>query len=250
MKGWLGLGLLVTMACHSESVTVDGNGPVAGAGGDAATSDGVGGDAASSRAVLLEPADGWVSSASNSLGIQGAMFAAGDLLSNDTLVSDFRGSRACMSGAAVQVDLACNPPFGTDCFSIHYGAFMALNLNQRAGTDAGEAQPFDVSAITGFTFDVEGPLVPRLVRFELQTDQTDRDPVYCEPTLSDGDTGSGHREVRIEELTQQCYAGGRRGEAVTTVKERALRLRWHVVSNDRADEPFDFCVTNVNALTD
>jgi hypothetical protein len=250
MKGWMALGLLVTMGCHSEPVAADSTGGVAGGGGDAATSEGAGGDAASSGAVWLEPADGWVDGASNSLGIQGAMFAAGDVFSYGTLVSDFRGSRACMSGAAVQVDLTCQAPPGGDCFGLHYGAFIGLNLNQpRAGTDAGEPQPFDISAITGFAFDVEGPLVPSLVRFELETDQTDQDALYCEPTLS-GEPASGHREVRIEELTQRCYAGGRRGEAATTVKERALRLRWHVVTNDTGDVPFDFCVTNVQALTD
>lgn len=246
-KGWLGIGLLLTMGCHSKPLTEGGAG---GGGGDAATSGGAGGDETRSQAVRLEPGEGWVDGASNSLGIQGAMFAAGDLFSYDTLVSDFRDSRACMSGVAVQVDITCQAPPGGDCFALHYGTFLGLNLNQqRVGDDPVDPQPFDASAITGFAFDVEGPLVPRVVRFELETDQTDDDPVYCKTTSSD-EPASSHREVRIEELTQRCYAGGRRGESATTVKERALRLRWHVITNSTGDVPFDFCVSNVHALTD
>ncbi len=219
-------------------------------GGEASTSEGSGGQAASAERLRLEPVDGWVEGASNSLGIRGAMFAAADRFSYDTLVPDFVGSRACASGVVAKVDLTCDPAPGQDCFAGQFGAFIALNLNQQQESEESyDPQPFDASAITGFAFEVEGALVPRLVRFELETDQSDQDPVYCEQTTGDA-PASGPREVRVERLAQQCYAGSRAGERVTSVLSRALRLRWHVVSNDRAEVPFDFCVKNLRVLTD
>jgi hypothetical protein len=109
--------------------------------------------------------NGWIEGDSNSLGIQGAVFAFVDPESHTGLDENFDGSNACISGKAVKVDLKCTPiARATDCFGTFWGAAIGLNLNQSIDPATNQAEapmPHDASALMGFAFRVTGSKVPQ-----------------------------------------------------------------------------------------
>src|SRR5689334_1737124 len=84
-----------------------GNNSMAGSGSSAAGSDsGSGGNSAVlPEGVPLTAMDGWVAVDSNTLGIQGAMFAYSDPTSGMGMAEDFVGANACIKGTAAKVDM-------------------------------------------------------------------------------------------------------------------------------------------------
>jgi hypothetical protein len=185
--------------------------------------------------------DGWLDAASNVYGMQGAIFEVADGFS--TVTGDFNGTNACISGTAAPVNLECTPVEpATDCYGMHWGAMMGLNLNQPIDpvTMMGaEPLPYDASGLSGFLFDVSGPTVPTSLRFVAEG----LDGQYCTPPSIP--ILPGQNAVWFSDLFSQCW------DPILGAPldpSSIVRISWHVVTNDAAEVPYDFCVSNITPL--
>lgn len=231
-----------------------GSGPV----GTAGTA-GTGGAVVSGEGVPLTPADGWVDVMSNTLGVQGAVFAFGDDTSKMGLVSDFVGDHACIKGTAALVDMTSTPcatmmytPPATDCYGQFWGAAIGMNLNQPkdpvTGMGVEKALPFDASSLKGFSFDVSGTTVPapKDLRFKVENASGE----FCNvPTVK---VKTGPNVYLFTDLVSECYKivmdPPNPNADQASVKSSLLKISWQVVTNTTAAVPFDFCISNVRAL--
>ncbi len=191
--------------------------------------------------VPLVPIDGWLDAASNVYGMQGAIYEAGDGFS--TVTGDFNFTNTCISGITARVDLECTPvdPV-TDCYGMYWGAMMGLNLNQPIDpvTMMGaEPLPYDASALSGFSFDINGPTVPTSLRFVAEG----IDGQYCTPVTSP--ILPGQNVIRFSELWSQCWDPT---SGAPLDPSSIKSVSWHVVPNSVSEVPFDFCVSNITAV--
>ena len=193
--------------------------------------------------VPLTPTDGWVDAASNTLGIQGAMFAYADDTSLMGMTSDFTAAKACIKGTAAKVDLKCTPAMGMDCYGTYWGAAIGLNLNQKidATTMMGaDPAPFDATAIKGFAFELSGMTVPTSIRFKVENSTGE----FCTPAAKPVLLGAN--SFLFSDLITECWKAG--GMTAETGKTTLIKIAWQVVTNSSSAVPFDFCVDQVRAL--
>jgi hypothetical protein len=238
-----------------------GTGGTSGSGGSG--SGGSAGTGVPSEGVPLTPdAGGWVDGMSNTLGIQGAMFAYAD----DTTKMSMMGTcpptatcetpftvnagppaAICIQGAAAKVDMMCTPVApATDCYGTYWGAAIGLNLNQPIdpATEMGaDPMPFDAVAagIKGFAFDITGDGVPGpgALRFKIE----DANGEYC--TTSSTPVALGPNTFTLDQLVTECWTTGGTPSPATGL----LKIAWQVVTNASSEVPFNFCVSNVRAVT-
>lgn len=202
-----------------------------------------------SPGIPLVPVDGWVDGMSNVLGIQGAMFSFADSTTRLNLTEDAsQVGKMCIQGIAAQVDLKCTPtPPAVDCFGTTFGAAIGLNLNQVVDATGvgGSPLPYDASKIRAFAFEVDGRIVPDIysLRFSVESGEQ----FFCNPSFEMKVVTPGENEFAFEDLRARCWASPG-GPSATTVKTMIVKLVWQVVSNDKAQVPFDFCISNVRAI--
>lgn len=220
----------------------------AGTGSDAGTSSG-GGSGPLEAGVPLTAADGWVDMGTNTLGVQGAMFAYADTASKMTLVEDFVGDHACIKGEAAEVDLKCTPMApATDCYGQFWGAAVGLNLNQpidMTTMKGADPMPFDAGAkgITGFAFEITGTGVPASLRFKIE----DASGEYCNTATKP--VKKGANSFSFAELQAMCWKPAATNPTGDKAKSGIVKIAWQVVTKTGATVPFDYCVANVRALT-
>ncbi len=226
---------------------VGGSSSTGGAGGSGGTGTGTagtGGTATLPEGVPLTPTDGWVDAASNTLGIQGAMFSYADTTSGASMTDDFTGTNACITGTAAKVEMPCTiEPPATDCYGTFWGAAIGLNLNQPIDMTTmmgADPMPYDASALSGFAFEITGSMVPTSLRFKVE----DASGEYC--TTSMTPIKAGANSVTFDQLVTECWTTG--GTPATGAKAGLLKISWQVVTNAMSTVPFDFCVGNVRAL--
>jgi hypothetical protein len=230
-----------------------GNGTSGSTGTSGGSSGGTGNTDPLPEGVPLTSADGWVDAMSNTLGIQGAMFAYADETSKagpPAMAEDFVGPNACISGTAAKVDMTSMPcatkmftPPATDCYGQYWGAAIGLNLNQPIDMTTmmgADPMPFDASAITGFAFEISGAAVPTSLRFKVE----DATGEYCTPPAKP--VKLGNNTFMFSDLMTQCWKAG--GTSAEGAKSAIIKIAWQVVTNDKAAVPFDYCVSNVRAL--
>ena len=209
------------------------------------------------KGIPLTPTDGWVDMASNTLGVQGAVFSFGDPTSKTGMVSDFLGDHACIKGTAALVDktsTACSTmmftPPATDCYGEYWGAAIGMNLNQPIDMTlvppaGGAAVAFDASSIKGFAFEItgEGIPAPKDIRFKVESATTE----FCNfPTIK---LKKGANTVLFTDLVGACYKSPVPTEPLATTAQNALiKITWQVVTNTTTTVPFDFCIANIRAL--
>jgi hypothetical protein len=227
----------------------DDTGPVAvggnsSSGGSSSSGGATGGTATLPEGVPLTPTDGWVDGASNTIGIQGAMFAYADTTSGADLVEDFTGTNACITGTAAMVEMPCTIEApATDCYGTYWGAAIGLNLNQPIDETTmmgADPMPYDASALTGFAFELTGAMVPTSLRFKVEDGTTE----YC--TAAATPIKAGANTVTFDKLVTECWAAG--GTPATGATSSLLKISWQVVTNAMSTVPFDFCVSEVRAL--
>jgi hypothetical protein len=264
MKSALGLLLGVSFLasivnCGSGDDDTDGTPPVIVAGssgsgtvlpgGGTTTTGGTGSDLPAG--VPLDPMNGWVDGASNTLMISGAMFPFGDDTSKMGMTPvDFSmsGADACIKGTAAKVDLKCTPVApATDCYGTFWGAAIGLNLNQQIDPNSmlgGMAMPFNASAIKGFAFEITGAMVPGAssLRFKVE----DATGEYCNPGTKP--VKAGVNSFAFEDLIKECWAPKATAANGSMAKPAVLKIAWQVVTNAMGTVPFDFCVKNLRAL--
>lgn len=197
--------------------------------------------------VPLTPTDGWIDGPSNTLGVQGAMFAFYDTTSGMGIVEDFLGANACIAGTAAKVDMKCTPVApAVDCFGTYWGAAIGLNLNQPIDPEtlmgSTTPGPFDASALTGFAFEITGTKVPTSLRFKVE----DASGEYCTPSTKP--VKLGENKVLFTELLAQCWKPTATSKNADSAKAGLVKVAWQVVTNAMSAIPFDYCVSNVRAL--
>ncbi|HVJ19317.1 MAG TPA: hypothetical protein VM686_28050 [Polyangiaceae bacterium] len=241
----LSILLLANAGCDGGDDSDARSGPKAVGGSSAAGgSGGTGGTAALPEGVPLTPLDGWVDGASNTVGIQGAMFSYADSTSGMSMIEDFTGANACITGTAAKVDMMCTiEPPATDCYGTFWGAAIGLNLNQpidMSTMEGADPMPYDATALTGFAFEITGSMVPASLRFKVE-DGTNE---YCTPATVP--VKAGANTVSFEQLVTNCWTKG--GTPASGAKSSLLKVSWQVVTNAMSTVPFDFCVSNVRAM--
>jgi hypothetical protein len=221
-----------------------GTGVTTGGSGGSATGGGSGGSATLPEGVPLTPTDGWVDGMSNTIGVQGAMFAYADTTSATGMTEDFTGTNACITGTAAKVEMPCTiEPPATDCYGTFWGAAIGLNLNQPIDMTTmmgADPMPYDASALTGFAFEITGAAVPTSMRFKVE-DGTNE---YCTSAMVP--IKAGANQVTFEQLVTECWMAG--GTPATGAKSSLIKISWQVVTNAMSTVPFDFCVSNVRAM--
>jgi hypothetical protein len=229
-------------------------------GGGTAGAGGSGGGGVPSEGVPLTPdAGGWVDGASNTLGIQGAMFAYADNTTKMTMEGTCPEGAdcetpftvvvgpppaVCIKGEAAKVNMMCTPePPATDCYGTYWGAAIGLNLNQPIDPTTmmgADPQPYDAATmgIKGFTFEINGATVPTSLRFKVE----DASGEYC--TTSATPVVLGANTFTFDQLVTECWTTG----GTPASGNGLLKIAWQVVTNATGAVPFDFCVSNVRAV--
>lgn len=239
----------LTIAGSSGSGTTT---PMAGSGTTAGS-----GGSGSVEGVPLDPMNGWVDGASNTLKIQGAMFPFGDptsLMGSMPVDFSMSGAKACFSGTAAKVDMASmacttkmfTPP-AKDCYGEFWGAAIGLNLNQTIDEATGmgsAAAPFDASSLKGFAFEISGTTVPAptALRFKVE----DSSGEYC--NIATHQVKVGVNSFEFADLVKECWKPPTPPVTAVGAKAGLIKIAWQVVTNDKGTVPFDFCVSNVRAL--
>jgi hypothetical protein len=248
----LGVSVLALAAGCDPASTEDpgtGTGGKIAVGGTTGTTAGTGttggsGAAAPTDGVAITPVDGWVDVESNALGIQGAIFSYGDNTSKTGMTENFTGANACIKGTAAEVMDPCTivAP-ATDCYGTFWGAAIGLNLNQpkdpATGMGVEMALPFNGSALKGFRFTMSGGTVPTTLRFKVE----DGTKEYCTSKT----VGAGTNTVLFSELTTECWKSG--GTTAEGIKSSIVKIAWQTVTKKGATIPFDYCVSDIVALT-
>lgn len=200
------------------------------------------------------------------LGIHGAVFAFADthsaigMTSNLTPPVDASVASACIAGSAAKVDQASEicitkefTPPAMDCWAEFSGTGVAIDLDQpldaQPGQASGQALPFDASALRGFAFDLDGATVPTpaALRFSVEAD-TDDGSSFCNvPTVK---LRAGTNVVLFSQLVDRCFKinDDPPNPTAETVQSKLVKVSWHVLPNQTAPVPFDFCISNVRAL--
>jgi hypothetical protein len=244
-----------------------GTAPV-GAGGTAAAPAGTAGTAAIPPAnteipvgmgLAITPGlDAWVAGETNGLGIQGAFTAASDG-QDDTGAPTETGSTitldamttpgsVCVSGnlATIAPNPATTGPGDAFLWSDYWGGSLGLNLRQVIPAGGGEAlaaspwpQISPAGQVTGFTYSITGPTIPPNLRFSVTFVGQPAGSTYCD-VLEAGAT-----RTDLSGVLQSCWEA----TAATTIPgSDLLTIGWSIVPSETAATPFDFCVSNVQAV--
>ncbi|HEY4102453.1 MAG TPA: hypothetical protein VGM44_01130 [Polyangiaceae bacterium] len=206
--------------------------------------------------IPLTPADGWVDGASNTAMIQGALFSYADPTTMTSVMDTIKAGTGmnCVSGTAAKVDLMCTPvPPATDCYGTTWGAALGLNLNQPIDptTMMGVMTPlaFDATAagITGFAFDLSGDMVPVAANFRFLINDMAGNQ-YCTGTAKAPKIGAN--VYHLADLIEECWQAAKPTDLTgDKAANNIVKIAWQVVTNSTATVPFNFCVSNIEALT-
>lgn len=184
--------------------------------------------------LVLLPADGFVSGSTNGVGIQGYFYTYGDGFGTINPASFVgAGNQICVNGSTATV-------VGGD-FGTYYGSGLGVSLNQAEGTNT-TAGPYDATAhgLLGFSFTITGATVPPTLSVSLKL--VGSNVAYCK-LLS----GGGPATVLLSEVQADCTGAAPGGGLPSGAAIEALQ--WHIGGAQDAPVPFDFCVTNLAALT-
>jgi hypothetical protein len=229
----------------SGPVVVGGSGGTATGGAPGTGSTASTGGAAPSGVPLIWT-DGWIDSAANSLGVVGAVFDFGD--NHSTRTANIAGADACISGEAALVDMACTPmPPATDCYGEFWGTAIGINVNQPidpATEMGGTPMSFDFAAkgVTGFSFEITGATVPSSLRFKVEDSAAKE---YCTPAAVP--VIPGVNTIHFSQLITECWVAA--GAGTVPTGRAVVKIAWAVVTNDSSTVPYDFCVSNLVAVS-
>jgi len=221
------------------------------AGGAGTSSGGTGGAGLFAPGTPLTPRDGWIAAESNALLIRGAVYPFADSASKLAMATNFTGSNACIQGSAVKIDLTCTPVApATDCYGMFFGAAIGLNLNQPIDPLTmmpGEPASYNAGLLRGFAFDLTGSKVPspKELRFQVETSSQ----VFCNSSRVKLKTGTNL--MLFSDLVTECFRTPNDPDlrpTAETAKSLLVKISWHVLTNIDDEVPYDFCVSNIQAL--
>ena len=241
-----------TLTAASGTANTSGTGNT----GNTSTGGTGGGSGPVAEGVPLTAMNGWVD-ASMAIGIQGAVFAYADPTSKMGLMEDFIGANACITGTAAKVDVMSTPcatkmftPPATDCYGEYWGAAIGLNLNQpidpvsMEGVDPPLTFDAGLKGITGFAFEITGAKVPTSLRFKVENASGEFCNLATKPLLK------GANSIKFADLHAECWEMmAKTNPTAETAKTDLIKIAWQVVTGPTAAVPFEYCVSNVRALT-
>jgi hypothetical protein len=230
-------------------------------GGSAGTPGGAGGGNVGTTAgvPLSWTTTGWIDrmASGNTVGVQGPWYAYDDCMDaaaagltgctmwDSTLMGGepakagvaFTETSACAKG---QVTVVENMMFGAQ-----WGAGIALDLNSAGGLNPPKT-PFDATAngVTGFAIDVKGA-APTTIRMNVTTVAAGTDSHFVEVPVTAAGT-----EVVVRWTDPKLKQGSWVMAKTPFDPTQILALQLQVFTDASAPKPFDFCASNLRALTD
>ncbi len=172
----------------------------------------------------------WAPLDGNSVGIQGALYSFADMGGSSVdPMPKACGAEVCLAGVAGQV---IGGEFGTT-----WGAAMGMTLFQEEGSST--QVPYDAQAngVTGFGFWITGLPPNNIMRFQVD----DANGGYC------ADLKEGWNEFTFDQLNFDCWMPEPSG--VHPDPTQLLALDWFISTREEAAQDFNFCVSNLTALT-
>jgi hypothetical protein len=246
--------LTVGVAGCDDGSTSESSGSAGSAGSAGAVGSAGDGGTVEYESTPLSLSEGRVSNAE--LDVQGTVFAESDTHTGQGMTSNLTAPvpasvvNACIKGTAAKVDQAsiiCSTKMftapATDCWAEYWGAAIGMYLNSKPDDSA---QPFDGSALQGFSFELDGAVVPNRAALRFQVEADER--LFC--SWGNVKIVPGTNRVLFAQLVEDCfrYPTDPPRPSAESVQSRLLKVSWHVAPNDSSEVPFDFCVSNVRAL--
>lgn len=158
------------------------------------------------------------------------------------------GGKMCTSGTGAAVKAGTG---GALDYSNMWGAGIALDLNNSGGANPVKA-PYNatMNGVTGFAFDFENHLTPAPLSFSLRVEFPTMTSAAVGAAFWGGATDSpspvveGTNVVRWADVKGPFYATNAPPFDPTTI----LSMQFHIYTGAMA-RPFDYCISNVKALT-
>jgi hypothetical protein len=206
--------------------------------------------------AITPNAEGWVDGMTNGLGIQGAFFPASDAgmtaatPTTITLDAATTPGSICVSGTLAQIaelTPATDTTAATYDFTTYWGALVGMNLRQVLPAGGGEAMPASpwprttpAGNVTGFTHTITanaGSTLPDL-RFTVDFVGKPAGSTYCQPIPL------GAPSTNLGTVVESCWEAG----GVALPGSDLLAIQWSIIPSTAAPTPFNFCISNVNAI--
>jgi hypothetical protein len=192
----------------------------------------------------LTPVAGWVAGGTNEAGIQGAFSTISDATgtppgTTTIMPASFQmatGSQICVSGSVSQV-------VGT-AYAQYWGGGVAFDLG-----DPGQMMPkvpWNRGRVVGFSFNITGTTIPPMAQFRFGV------APYEGSTIDDDgpctNITMGANTIMLTQLRSACYDTAAPGPALAGTALLAS-LKWQVATVTTAPTPFNFCITDLKAIT-
>jgi hypothetical protein len=235
---WKICGLIGTLTLGLAALACDSSGDGTDKPGDGTTTDGTStsGGTSTFEGHPLNPMNGWVARMDNEAGIQGAFYTfndnedGGDFVINPATY-ETAGATICADGTAEAV---LNMEY-----AVYWGGAVGFNLNQEEGSDTAMAYDATANGVTGFGFDISTLPVGGQLRFNVLV-SGEPENNYCALI-----TATAGNEFRWEDLKLSCWAA----MPTTPDPTKIEAVHWQIVTNENAPYDFNFCVSNITALT-
>jgi hypothetical protein len=161
--------------------------------------------------------------------------------------------KLCTKGTAAKVIMDST---GATAYSAVWGTGIGFDMNNAGTDDGGTGVKGTWSApehgVTGFSFTIESPPVGGQMRVEFPTNAvpggTDINSAYwggASMNLSPFTTAGTH-SFHWKDVGGPMYLTG----APAFDNTKILSMQFHVVTNTSSTVPFDYCISNLTALTD
>jgi hypothetical protein len=158
------------------------------------------------------------------------------------------GSVGIVPGTPPDYTAAYGMEFG---FNLNVAAPPAGGGDTDAGADAGAGeaqatpQAWEAGNVTGFSFTIEGPTIPAVLRFKALPFGAPVDPPFCAaitPAIPSGTAGT--KAYRFSEITSACYNGAGGLPATPPLQN----IAWQVPADPMAAHDYNFCVSNIQPI--
>jgi hypothetical protein len=206
--------------------------------------------------------------ANGTSGVAGAIIAVESPMGSDITLAPGGQGEICVSGTVgivqnadytnywgVEVDLDLNRAANPDAEAGGGAPAPVADAGDAGATDAGGgggpvlgelAAPWDPTPgdVIGFSFVLEGPMVPAAFRFKTQPTGTDSaTQSFCKPLSP----ASGVvQNVLFRELAFNCWDGpdGEKATEYPTLQN----VGWQIPASDQIAYPFDFCIKDIRPI--
>jgi len=196
----------------------------------------------------LTPVAGWVAGGTNEAGIQGSFFTLSDATgtppgSTTTIPADFTMATGptsiCLSGTASQV--MTNTTTAMPDYSRYWGGGIGFNLGDPGGTVG--AGPWMRGKVVGVSFTITGTGIPPAGQFRLGANFYNGATINQDACVN---ITTGANTIRFDQIVDKCYNTPPGPPIPATAPLQSLK--WQVATVTTMPTPYNFCVTNLQAI--